>query len=90
MESKTRANIDVIIEEIAASRARLAACKIHDFGDFNDVPDSIKKELGMSQHKVECSKCKGKLPIAQIESYMYGVRAAGGDPHEVYRNYFRK
>ncbi len=91
MESKSNQDhVKILVEAIAASKFAIRNCKLHDFGDFNQVPEFVRKSTELANVKLKCKNCGGKLPIVQIEQYMYGYKAAGGDPHKVMQNYLGK
>lgn len=66
---------DEIWKSVKENRAKLDACKRHNF-TINNVP----MELGA---KVKCNVCGGWLELVRVKDYCRGYKAAGGNPNDV-------
>lgn len=77
--------IQKLLDAIVANQAKLAQCKQHTFGVYTD--DLKTKFKKISKVRMTCSTCEGEMTLPNIEIYMHGFKAAGGDPELVLKDY---
>lgn len=70
-----------LMADIEANNAKLNACPRHFFGLTDE---DIAKGVGyMIGQKVTCQRCGGQLRLTDVNQYVRGFAAAGGNPNDV-------
>lgn len=68
-----------MLKAIRANRARLDACPKHRF-ELSEPPYHIGQDA-------TCVNCHGEMKLTQIDEYVRGYRAAGGNPCDIVPNW---
>lgn len=69
-----------LLQEIKENEVRLNKCAKHNFGRLAD------EKRFFFNYKMRCINCNGEMRLHDIELYVKGFMAAGGNPDEVIQN----
>lgn len=72
-----------LFERVKANRAKLDACPRHFFR-CDLTPDEIRAAFGQ---RLPCLRCEGTMLLTEINQYIRGYEAAGGNANDIWPDF---